>query len=183
MDDRSIIDLFFARDERAITAFEASYRRLCLAAAKEITGDLSDAEECYSDTCFALWNTIPPQNPVSLCAYALRICRNLALNLVEKQNTQKRSAVIVELSECIGTKAEADDGEAAESGEIGRAVNRFLETLPKEEAIIFVRRYFCSQPVKEIAASLHTSENRVSKLLSRLRRQLKTHLEKEGIRI
>ena len=66
MEDTKIIALFWQRDERAITEFEQSHKRLCISAAREITGDVSDAEECYNDTCFAVWNSIPPQKPDSL---------------------------------------------------------------------------------------------------------------------
>lgn len=178
MDDTKIIILFWQRDERALTEFEHAHKRLCLSAAREITGDLSDAEECYNDTCLAVWNSIPPQKPDSLRAYALRICRNLALNRVKAKNCQKRSSILVELDECI-----SDTAADMEPQEIGQAIDAFMETLPKREAVIFIRRYNCSQPVKDIAAAVGLTENQVSKILQKLRRKLKKHLEKEGINI
>ena len=178
MDDTKIIALFFSRDERAIAEFEKSHKRLCVAAANEITGNPHDAEECWSDTCLAVWNSIPPQKPESLRAYALRICKNFALNLVKAKGRQKRSAILVELDECIS--ANLPD---MEPQEIGRMIDTFMETLPKREAIIFVRRYNCSQQVKDIAAAVGMTENQVSKILQKVRRKLKKHLEKEGIRV
>ncbi|MBQ8187831.1 MAG: hypothetical protein IJ037_13320, partial [Clostridia bacterium] len=80
MEDSSIITLFFSRDERAVAELEKSHKRLCVSAANEITGNAADAEECWSDTCLAVWNSIPPEKPDSLRAYALRICKNFALN-------------------------------------------------------------------------------------------------------
>ncbi len=178
MDDTKIITLFWNRDERAIAEFSSAHKRLCICAANEITSNSHDAEECFSDTCLALWNTIPPQRPESLRAYALRICKNFALNLVKAKNRQKRSAILVELDECI-TESLPD----IEPSEIGRMIDTFMETLPKREAVIFVRRYNCSQPVKDIAASVGMTENQVSKILQKLRRKLKKHLEKEGINV
>lgn len=178
MDDTKIITLFWNRDERSITEFSAAHKRLCISAANEITGNMHDAEECFSDTCMALWNSIPPQKPESLRAYALRICKNFALNLVKAKGRQKRSAVLVELDECL-----SDTIPDMEPSEIGRMIDAFMETLPKREAIIFVRRYNCSQPVKDIAAAVGMTENQVSKILQKLRRKLKKHLEKEGIRV
>ena len=58
-----------------------------------------------------------------------------------------------------------------------------MDTLPKREAVIFVRRYNCSQPVKDIASAVGMTENQVSKILQKVRRKLKKHLEKEGIRV
>lgn len=178
MEDTKIVALFWQRDERAITEFEQSHKRLCISAAREITGDSSDAEECYNDTCLAVWNSIPPQKPESLRAYALRICKNYALNLVKAKNRQKRSTILVELDECV-TGSLPD----MEPQEIGCIIDTFMETLPKREAVIFLRRYNCSQPVKDIAAAVGMTENQISKILQKLRRRLKKHLEKEGINV
>ncbi len=178
MEDTKIVALFWQRDERAITEFEQSHKRLCISAAREITGNVSDAEECYNDTCLAVWNSIPPQKPESLRAYALRICKNFALNLVKARNRQKRSAILVELDECV-----SDSLPDMESQEIGRIIDAFMETLPKREAVIFLRRYNCSQPVKDIAAAAGMTENQVSKILQKLRCKLKRHLEREGINV
>lgn len=178
MDDSKIVALFWQRDERAITEFERSHKRLCISAAREITGDASDTEECWSDTCLAVWNSIPPEKPESLRAYALRICKNFALNLVKAKNRQKRSAILVELDECV-----TDSLPDMEPQEIGRIIDTFMETLPKIEAVIFLRRYNCSQPVKDIAVAVGMRENQVSKILQKLRRKLRKHLEKEGINV
>ena len=178
MDDSKIITLFWNRDERAITEFTQSYKRLCICAANEITGNASDAEECFADTTLSLWNSIPPERPDSLRAYALRICKKYALNLVKAKSRQKRSAILVELDECI-TESIPD----MEPTEIGHIIDIFMETLPKHEAVIFVRRYNCSQPVKDIAASMGLRENQVSKILAKMRKKLRKHLEKEGIRV
>ena len=175
MDDKKIISLFWQRDEQAITEFAASHKRLCICAASEITGNAHDAEECFADTCLALWNTIPPQKPESLRAYALRICKNFALNLIRSKNRQKRFSILVELDECI-TEGLPD----LEPTEIGVRIDSFMESLPKREAVIFIRRYNCSQPVKDIAAAMGLTENQVSKILMKLRKKLKKHLEKEG---
>lgn len=183
MEDKKIVALFWQRDERAISEFETSHKRLCLSAAREITGDAADAEECYNDTCLAIWNSIPPQKPESLRAYALRICRNFALNRVRAKNRQKRSAILVELDECVPDERVRDILDEMEPREIGRAIDAFMETLPKPEAVIFMRRYYCSEPVKDIAAELDMTENQISKILAKLRRKLKKHLEKEGINV
>ena len=178
MDDNRIIALFWERSETALTEFEKSHKRLCVAMATEITGNSHDAEECFADTCLAVWNSIPPQKPESLRAYALRICKNFALNLVKAKSRQKRSAVLIELDECI-----TDSIPDMEPQEIGALIDAFMETLSKREAVIFVRRYNCSQPVKDIAAAVGMTENQVSKILQKVRKKLQKHLEKEGIRV
>ena len=178
MEDKDIVALFWKRDERAVAEFQASYKRLCVTAARAITENADDAEECFNDTCLALWNAIPPAEPSSLRSYALRITKNYALNLVKAKNRQKRSAILVELDECV-----SDSLPDMEPGEIGALIDSFMESLPKREAILFLRRYNCSQPVKEIAAAMGMTENQVSKILAKMRKKLRKHLEKEGVRI
>ncbi len=172
-----IVELFFARDELAIKQFAKSYRGLCFRIAAEITGSNEDAEECVNDTYLRLWNSIPPERPESLKAYAARIVRNLALDVMEKRQTAKRSALICELDECVADIPDADEGE------ITQAIERFLSMQKPLDAKIFIRRYFYSESVSAIALRLGISENGVSKRLSRLRKSLAKHLHKEGIEI
>ena len=88
MEDSKIIDLFWRRDESALKELENSVGKLCLRAAREITGNSLDAEECFSDTCLAVWNSIPPEKPDSLCGYALRICKgNADLRLFSRRKS------------------------------------------------------------------------------------------------
>ena len=165
MEDAKIVALFWQRDERAITEFEQAHKRLCLSVARDITGDASDAEECFADTCLAVWNSIPPEKPESLRAYALRICKNFALNLVKAKSRQKRSAILVELDECI-----SDSLPDMEPQAIGALIDAFMETLPKREAVIFVRRYNCSQPVKDWGAHIlcHCDDSAVAQAIALL---------------
>ena len=178
MDDPKIISLFWERDESAISEFEVRYRRLCLMTARNITGDEGSAEECLSDLCLRLWNSIPPERPRSLKAYALKIIRNLALNVYRREHTSKRSAVFVELEDCEGEMAVGH-----EQSELPGLLNGFLDTLETTDAKIFLRRYLYSQAVNEIAKSLGMTPNKVSKILSRTRESLRNYLAKEGVYI
>jgi RNA polymerase sigma-70 factor (ECF subfamily) len=178
MDDRQIVKLFFDRDEQAIAEFTASYRRYLIGIAREITGDLFEAEECFSDTCLALWSSIPPESPVTLRAYASRICKNKALNRMRERGAGKRSAILVELDECVSELVPD-----VSPSELGEVIDRFLVSLPRSEAAVFYRRYNCSESVKNIAREMGIGENKVSKILSKTRRKLKKLLEKEGIEI
>ena len=60
-------------------------------------------------------------------------------------------------------------------------INEFLSRLEKEERIVFVRRYWFSDTVKDIAERMGFSESKVKSLLFRLRKKLKEKLVKEGI--
>ena len=78
--DAAIVDLYFARDEQAIKATDQKYGALCMQTSMNIVNSRPDAEECVNDTYLKTWNSIPPTRPASLCAFVLRIIRNLSLN-------------------------------------------------------------------------------------------------------
>ena len=46
MEDRNIIELFFARDEKALSESQKKYGRYCETVSKNILGSEEDAEEC-----------------------------------------------------------------------------------------------------------------------------------------
>ncbi len=91
--DEAILDLYFARDERAIAETENRYGKVCMQVSMGVLSSRSDAEECVSDTYLKAWNTIPPTWPQSLCAYLCRIVRNPSVNRLRDMNAARRSAV------------------------------------------------------------------------------------------
>ena len=92
MDDKGIIDLYFARDEKAIDETMKSYNGRLLRFASRFLSDPRDAEECVNDAYVRAWDTIPPNRPNNLFAYLAALCRNAALDVVKKNSAQKRSA-------------------------------------------------------------------------------------------
>lgn len=181
MDDSAIISLLFARAEEALTAlgdrFGAGLQRL----ADQILGSPRDAEEAVNDTYLALWNAIPPAKPDPLTPYVYRVCRNIALNLRRNRSAGKRSAYEIsldELSECIpGPSME----ETVNARVLGRAIDAFLSTQSRISRIIFLRRYWFGDAVKDIARLLDMKDSAVSVRLLRTRQKLKDYLIKEGL--
>ena len=64
MEDASIIDLFFARDQQAIRALDMKYGALCRSLSYRIVGSRQDTEECVNDAYLGAWNAIPPHAPI-----------------------------------------------------------------------------------------------------------------------
>lgn len=60
-------------------------------------------------------------------------------------------------------------------------LNSFLAELTDTERNVFVRRYTYFQPIAEIAQAHGFSENKVKSMLLRLRKRLRTRLEKEEL--
>ena len=90
MEDAEIVKLFFARAETAITALREKYGARALRVGCDITGSEQDAEECVSDACLALWQSIPPTKPLYLGAYFIAAVRNHALMRVRAGQAQRR---------------------------------------------------------------------------------------------
>lgn len=183
MDDKEIIELYFGRDQRAVTESSAKYGGLCRSVAENILADIRDCDECLNDTWLSAWNAIPPQKPNYLGAFFAKITRNLSLSKWRKLSAAKRKCneaclCIDELGECIpDRKTEA----FLEKMEIREALERFLDGLPEDSRRIFLRRYWYVCSVKSIAADLEMKEGAVKMSLSRTRKRLKEHLEKEEI--
>ena len=183
MEDSRIIELFFARSEQAIAELSRKYGAVCRRVADNILKDRLDAEECLNDAYLAVWNTIPPRRPDPLLSYVCRIVRNQALKRYRRNTAQMRNsaydAALEEVAECfpsaVSVEAEIEAGEAA------RAIDRFLETLDRENRILFVRRYWYADSVGELAELFHLRKHAVSVRLSRIRKALRKHLEEEGI--
>ena len=98
MDDERIIELFFARDEGAVTAASEKYGAYCRAVALGMLGDERDAQECVNDALYRLWAAIPPARPRSLRAFLGRITRNIAINTLRDARRQKRGGGEAELA-------------------------------------------------------------------------------------
>lgn len=181
MDDAHIIELFFARAESAIAALARRFGARLYAIAMNILNSARDAEECVNDTYLALWNAIPPEQPDPLCAYTYRVGRNTALKRLRSNTAQIRySAYDLSLDELAGCIPDESLWETLDARELGRSIDRFLDTQPKENRVIFLRRYWFGDSVKKIAGDTGLREGTVSVRLSRIRNALKDYLYKEG---
>lgn len=181
MEDKKIIKLLFARAENAITELAAKFGRQLQRIAVNILGNSQDAEECTNDTYLALWNAIPPVSPDPLAPYVYRTGRNTALKRLHRDTAKKRDSrydvSLEELNECLpGETTE----QTVDARELGRILDRFLDTKSKESRYIFVRRYWFGDSVTDIAKDMKLKENAVYVRLSRIRSSLKEYLKKEG---
>ena len=182
MDDNEILDLYFARSEQAIVQTDQKYGFYCYSIAKRILSDPLDAEESVNDTYAEVWKSIPPRRPKYFFAFLASICRHLSLNRVDWKQAAKRRAQIVPLTEemenCIPDTVHERQMEAKE---LGKLLDLFLEGLPKDSRLIFLRRYWYVDSVPEIAARYGMTESKVKMQLSRTKEKLRLFLEQEGI--
>jgi len=179
--DTEIISLFFARSEQAIAALGEKYGAILRRIARNLLQNEEDAEECVNDGYLAVWNTVPPRKPDPLLPYAARIVRNKALSLLRRRGAEKRSGYLWALDELCELLPDSEDLQARiDAMELGRSIDRFLDTLTAENRALFLRRYWYGESTEELAERFGGTENRISARLFRMRRALKKQLEKEG---
>ena len=178
MDDRQIIALFYERSEQAITELSKKYGDLCFKIAINILNDPQDAEECVNDAYLGAWNSIPPQNPTPLRAYLCRIVRNLALKKLRTNTALKRGGQLeISLSELENCIPDNTFDEHLSAKELTEQLNAFLSTLHRDDRILFLKRYWFSEPLSEIAATFGITEHNASVRLGRIRKKLHQYLK------
>lgn len=183
MEDRKIIDLFFARDEDAIGAVDAKYGRLCRDLARRILADDRDAQECVSDAYLGLWNAIPPSRPDPLSAFLCALVRNISVTRYHRNTAAKRSSQYeVALEELEHSLAAPETPETVLARkELTRFLNAFLSGLSRQDRVIFLRRYWFADSYADIAARTGLREGTVSVRLTRLRKKLRHFLEEKEV--
>ena len=181
MEDEKIVMLYWERNENAIRETEEKYGKYCYTIAYNILHSHEDSDECVNDTWSGAWNAMPPERPTRLQSYLARITRNIAVDKLRYIGAQRRGAevasVIDEYWECIPN----DDAPIEDEMLLKRAINGFLASLDDRTRVIFMRRYWYSMSVKDIADGMRLSESHVSVILHRTRRKFKDYLTKEGI--
>lgn len=184
MEDKQIVELYWNRDQTAISETQAKYGRLCHYIAYNILQNNEEAEECENDTYVKAWDSIPPKRPGLLSAFLGKITRNLAIDTYRKNTAKKRGNGEYELvAEELGTVLISRENveRVADDIVIKAALNQFLESLPIQTRRIFIRRYWYMSSIKEIASDFSLSESNVKMILLRTRNDLRAFLQKEGI--
>lgn len=181
MEDLEIIDLYFGRKDEAIWETEKKYGKMCLQIASHILPCREDAEECVNDAYLKAWNAIPPARPNRLGVWLGRVVRNTALNLWKKNHRKKRwtgfEQLFSELEECIPSPAFVYT--ELEERELVQLLNEWLANLPKDDRILFLRRYWNCEPLNTLERDYQMSHGKMAKKMYQLRNDLKKQLEKE----
>ncbi len=153
--------------------------------ARNILNNDLDAEECINDALLGAWNTIPPQNPNPLLTYICRIVRNLSIRKYHTNTALKRNSfydtALDELEECLASSVNVETELAAK--ELTLLLDSFLDALDKDNRMMFVRRYWYSDSISDIAVRFKVSSNNVTVRLFRTREKLKFFLRKAGFTV
>ncbi len=181
MEDEQIIELFFARSEQAISELDGKYGKLCHQIARNILNNRLDAEECVNDAYLGTWNAIPPQRPNPLLAFVLKLVRNYSISRHRANSAAKRNSsydlAMQEIESYLADPVTVEEQITAK--ELAHLIENFLDTLSKENRVIFIRRYWFSESYAEIAAQTGFTEKNVSVRLTRSRMKLREYLKKK----
>ena len=184
MDDLQIIELYFARDERAIKETAFRYGKLCHGIAYNILKSKEDSEECVSDTYMGVWNAIPPTRPQNLMAFVCRIARNLALKRAEAAARQKRSqATLVSLEELAEVLPDESIADGWTDEALGTLISDFLRTEKADIRNVFIRKYYFFDSVEDIMRRYGFTESKVKNMLYHTRNKLKSYLHEKGVEL
>ena len=182
MDDGKIVDLYWARDEKAITESQRKYGRMLSSLSYSLLSSHEDAEECVNDTYLDAWNAMPEARPEFLGAFLSKITRRISIDRFRAKHRERRGGmneILSELDECIPS----EDGveREYESRLLRDEINDFLYSQPKEKRVMFVLRYFYSKSVSEIARQISVGESKVKTTLFRMRKELQERLEEKEL--
>lgn len=183
MEDQQIIELYFRRDESALTETAKKYGTFCLRIAMNVLTVKEDAEECVNDTYHTAWNQIPPTKPDSFKAFLGRIVRNCSISKYRMLHAKKRfnglEIMLSELNDCV--PAAEDVEQEVEAKELTEYINIWLEGLKTEDRVLFVRRYWHGDEVRDLAKRCGIPATQMTQKLLRLRRRLKVFLTERGV--
>ncbi len=186
MDDRKIVELYFARDESAIRETEKKYSSYLFVTALNILNSREDSSECVNDTYFKAWNAMPPHDPPFLKYFLGKITRELSVDRLRMRFSGKRigseyELSLEELEECVPSRcSEVDPEDRTELLSLTKVIGEYLRGRKREARIIFVMRYYFCDSIKDIASFLGVSESKVKSSLFRTRKGLLCVLEEQG---
>ena len=182
MEDSKIVDLYWARDEAAISESDRKYGRMLNSLSYSLLSSREDAEECVNDTYVDAWNAMPTARPDYLGAFLSKIVRRISIDLYRRRHSGRRGGIdnlCSELTECIPDRE--GTGYDSDSELIKEVINGFLYSCDDEKRAMFILRYFYSKSIEEIALKVGAGESKVKTALHRMRRELKEKLEEEGL--
>ncbi len=184
MDDEKIVDLYWARSEKAIEETEKKYGRYCRTISYNVLADAEDAEECVNDAWLKAWGSMPSHRPSRLSCYLGKLTRWLSLSRLRENNSLKRGGgelplVLDELAETLDSGASTEKD--LEIRELNRGIRRLLDGLGEDERDVFLSRYWYLASISEIADKHGFSESKVKSMLHRTRIKLLEQLKEDEL--
>ena len=185
MEDERIINLYFDRNEEAISETARKYGAMIRGIAYNILKNHSDSEECENDTYHITWKKIPPERPKYLSAFLGRIARNVSFDKYDYNKAAKRNAefdiALSEIENCVVSEISVE----TEAGQnfLAKNISDFLRSISYTKRVVFIRRYWYCDSVSQISEKFGFSESKVKSMLMRTRNELRKYLKRQSVEI
>ena len=181
--DTYLTELFWERSDNAVRTADEKYHNVIFSVIFTILGNREDSEECVNDVYLKLWNSIPPNKPLSFRAYAIKIARNSALGRLKASRAQKRNfgARTYSFETLAGTAFEATNEDDERSRQIGLIIENYLALADDKTMYIFMKRYYFGASISDIARTMKCSRSSVNQYIKKIKTELKEKLEEGGV--
>jgi RNA polymerase sigma-70 factor (ECF subfamily) len=139
--------------------------------ALRITMSTADAEDIVQETMIKVWNRRERWQEIdSIEAFSMKICRNLALDVLRNKNHQNPS---LEQHMLVEPTAGTDPQDKTIQQDRIRVVRQIINSLPEKQRSCMQLRDFEGKSYKEIATILDISEDQVKVNIFRARQTIK----------
>lgn len=158
-EDQEILDLFDQGGSSVDQAFKLlvkTYGEILYSQIRKITRNHEQTNDVLQNVLVKIYQNLAKfKRNSSLYTWIYRICRNEALNFLEKENRRTGVDIDPPMLEIIAGNQSLD---TLDSEKITDLLNRAVESLPEKQALVFQLRYFEEMPYSEISKKLTTSE-------------------------
>lgn len=169
MQERSLIRRLKQHQPQALEELITTYSPYVGTIIRNIIGKYlaePDVEELTADVFLAVWEHTDQLKAGKLTAYLAAIARNRAKNRIRSYHET------VNLEDLVEIGSEEDVEGSIDQKILGELLQDVLDTLSAKDREILVRYYYCYEPVRQIADTLHMSESAVKMRMSRARKKL-----------
>ena len=143
--------------------------------ALRLTLNSAEAEDIVQDTLIKVWNRRDSWDQIeSIEAFSLKICRNLSLDRIKKQDNQNSS-----LDDANIEKPDRSSNPYEQMIQRDRVelVRKLVDELPEKQRSCMQLRDFEGKPYKEIASILDITEEQVKVNIFRARQTIKQRFQ------
>lgn len=183
--DKQLLVSYRKGDLSAMEELVQRHRRSLFGFILGMTGTVLEAEDVFQEVWIRVLKKLDRYRDDNFGGWLVRVAHNL---YVDRTRKRKPDMSLDEEDPASGRtmvesfeSPEPDPAEHAQAGELGKAINAAVATLPCEQREVFVLRTQVNMPFKEIAKVQETSINtvlaRMHYALGKLRPMLKTHYE------
>ena len=167
-------------DQEAFGCLVRAYERRVYAQARRLCADPQDAEEAAQDAFLAAWQGLPGfRGESSFSTWLYRLTVNACTDVLRRRQRRSGRDEPLETAEALPSR-DPTPQEAAERGELRRAIEEGLRQLPEEYRTVLVLREVQQRSYGEIAGLTGVELGTVKSRISRGRALLRKFLTESG---